>query len=312
MASFDLSASGDLVYQVGQAAGDEVEPLFRIDSAGPVPLEAGSFSGNFSTAWNRNAIIWEQSYFSGESQGRWDLYLHDLDARTTVRLTRDGVNRNPTWSPDDKYVYFTRQDAEGGPRVVRKAVDALGLIESVLPDSFPSSSPSVSPDGSMLLFSGRRPGTRWELRGLRKGTGESFVLSDRLQSAWTPAFSPDGRYAVLQSGQVDTGPILVTAIEGGGQQEVARAGGFPRWSSDGRYIYYARGPRIFRVEVAYEPAFAIVGTEEFVFAAPSDHVHFDLLKDNTLLTSYPPTRVSPGEIRVVLNFNQEMERMAPR
>ena len=64
--------------------------------------------------------------------------------------------------------------------------------------------------------------------------------------------------------------------------------------------------------VTTDPVFGIVGNEELVFQNRS-HAHFDLLADGTVLLSQPEgLAAESGETWVVLNFHDEIERIAPR
>ena len=49
-----------------------------------------------------------QIAFVGRTQGRFDLFVMNLDGTGLQRITQDmGNNEDPTWSPDGRYLVFS-------------------------------------------------------------------------------------------------------------------------------------------------------------------------------------------------------------
>ena len=98
-------------------------------------------------------------------------------------------------------------------------------------------------------------------------------------------------------------------------REVTANGGFPILSADGQYIYYVRDRRgIFRVGVTTDPVFRIRSEEELICSSSGGHSHFDLLPDGKSVVSYTESAgtTAKEDVRIILNFDREMERLAPR
>src|SRR5262249_37813664 len=88
----------------------------------------------------------------------WDrpsshIWIHDLNARTAIRrLTFEGRNWNPHWTPDGKRLLFNSDRASGGFAVFWQAADGSTAAESLTKPGGDPRPQSVSPDGRTLLF----------------------------------------------------------------------------------------------------------------------------------------------------------------
>ena len=78
-----------------------------------------------------------------------------------TRLTHDGINESPVWSPDSRRVYFARSD---GHRFQLASVDAdAGAIVPGPPTAGHAFPGSVSADGRLLAFTTPGAGTRSDI-----------------------------------------------------------------------------------------------------------------------------------------------------
>jgi serine/threonine-protein kinase len=81
-----------------------------------------------------------------------------------------------------------------------------------------------------------------------------------------PAFSPDGRWLAYSSTESGRAEVYVTPYPGpGGKVTISTAGGrSPRWSSNGRELFFRDGRRM--MVVAVEPGTAFrVGSPQLMF-----------------------------------------------
>ena len=74
----------------------------------------------------------------------------DVDGSNQMRLTSKGIERNPVFSADSKWVYFVAW--ETGRGTIWKVPVESGEATQVIADL--SFNPIISPDGTMLLYSG--------------------------------------------------------------------------------------------------------------------------------------------------------------
>ena len=118
---------------------------------------------------------------------------------------------------------------------------AISDLKQLTPGMDLSSSPNLSPDGSMIAYGSDRSGL---------GGRDIWVqrMPDGLPTRITfdgaendePSLSPDGR-TVLYSSRRDHGGIYMANVAGGGDRLLARGGNTPRVSPDGRYFVYWTG-----------------------------------------------------------------------
>ena len=87
-------------------------------------------------------------------------------------------------------------------------------------------------------------------------------------------------------------------------------GAVPRWGSGGRDLYYISGNTMMVVTV--EQASGLhVGRPRAVFESPLAG-HFSISPDGRrFLMVTPRTTAVPLEVRVILNWEEELERLAP-
>ena len=151
----------------------------------------------------------------------------------------------PTWSPDDKRIAFTRDgqvfviDASGKNerRVVAKLPPGL---------HWPANSPAWSPDGKRLAFSGTRDVLPVDLATRR------IVNLTRSQHSWqgnfSPAYSPDGKtIAFSRNTDAFNADIFLMQPNGKKMRRLTQTTGthdeqgeeaMPSWSPDGRTLVY--------------------------------------------------------------------------
>ena len=114
---------------------------------------------------------------------------------------------------------------------------ATGEPEQLTHDAAGDFMPSISRDGSKIVFVSTRPGQQevWT-RDLRTGQ-ESALTATRVQK-WDPKFSPDGsQIAFAEFGQGSNWNIFVAATGGGAPEMICRrCGEVTAWSSDGKSI----------------------------------------------------------------------------
>ncbi len=145
------------------------------------------------------------------------VFLYDLKANVVRQLTtpwtedfmdalRDGnarANRDPTISPDGRYVAFTNLDSDGESAILRLDLQT-GSVYSLtngtagaVPVS--DAEPSFSPDGSQIAFR-TTVGTNIEIWTMSAANGHIIrhVTDDDFLNT-SPSWSPDGAQIVFSS-----------------------------------------------------------------------------------------------------------------
>lgn len=182
--------------------------------------------------------------FASARDGDFEIFVMDADGNNLVQLTH---NRRddlwPNWSPEGKYISFTR----GGPRrsYVREiwTMRADGSHQKPLVGPAMISGPDWSPDGRLIAYSVSYDGASiYAVQ--RDGSGGRVIVSEKENSLHEdPSWSPDGSRIVF----VDQRKVLVSARSRCPGDNICGEHSFgvihpylsnPTWSPDGQRILF--------------------------------------------------------------------------
>lgn len=231
---FSASENGVLIFQ---SAIDSPARLVWFDSSGrelqQIP-EVGYTFPNFSPDGHYLAVASDD-----EHNGRNYLRVYDLVRGVSTRLGDGIIQETPIWSHDGKRITYPTErdgtyyleeisaDGSGPPRVLLKGA-------RMAPTDW-------SPDGHLVImdFAKGRP-------HLAVYSASDHQVTEFSAAGAEGQFSPDGKWiAYTGSGGRSARDILVQPFPGsGGRIQISSAGGAqPRWSRDGRQIFYIQGDR---------------------------------------------------------------------
>ncbi len=171
-----------------------------------------------------------------------DIWVLVLERGTRTRLTQDpGDEMNPVWSPDGQSIAFS-SDRNGQRDVFRRSADGSGEDVLLVGNQYSKSVNDWAPDGKTIMFNGPHAngdGLSLVDAAARPGAGATAypMASPNPQSA---QFSPDGRWVVFSSNSTGRQEVYAASLSGkGGSVILSTQGGIqPRWSRDGREIFY--------------------------------------------------------------------------
>jgi serine/threonine-protein kinase len=202
----------------------------------------------------------------------WDVWVYDIERGVFTRLTFGaGYDADVVWSPDGREIAFTSDREDGVATIFRTRSDGSGEAVRVLEPGrvhFPSPL-SWHPDGRRLLVVASKadgaPQELW-LLDVESGEIEPFVSSERV--ATEGSFSPDGRWVAYRSNESGAPQVYVRSVSGEGKWQISSEGGAqPRWSRDGRELFYRSSRGMMRAEVDTGGAFR-ASRPEFLFEGP--------------------------------------------
>jgi serine/threonine-protein kinase len=288
----DVSDSGTLVYvpRTAEAGGSSVSPRYSlvwVDLQGketPLKADTGDYR-DFKISPDGKGVA-----LTVYKESNVDIWVLDLLRNNMRRLTfHVDEDNNPLWTPDSQRILFQRFDVEkSGSIIYSKAANGTGEEERLVSASKRMLFPwSWSNEGETLVL--------WELTltplqndiGVAAMEGENLresLLGDKKFNEGDPQVSPDGRmlaYHSDESGQFQVYVCSFPQVDKGKWQVSLNGGISPRWSPDGRKLYYRRENSIIAVDVETEPIFN-PGNEEILFEG-----NYLTLNPNTMVRRVP-------------------------
>jgi Tol biopolymer transport system component len=246
-----------------------------------------------------------------------DIWVYDVESDTRRRLTTDGYNLTSVWHPDGDRITFS---------AVRADPAALFDLHSVPTDR--STGPELlltregrqfpfswTPDGKVLSFV--ETTAAGEDIGILEGGKASSLLAGPYNEG-APAFSPDGRWLAYESDETGEREVYVTRYPGpAGSQLISVNGGRePRWSRDGRELFYNRGDRLVVVSVETTDSMLKTGPPTVLFEMPYTGLDrggmgYDVAPDGQRFVMLQLPEATSSQINVVLHWFEELKRLVP-
>lgn len=175
------------------------------NSAGQITFPVGT-QQDTDPVWSHDG---KKVAFTRLDSGNTDVYVFDTtqppSATNPLRITNDaGVDKLPSWSPDDSRLAFSSNRASGGGDYDIYTCSPAGLNQAVSGPLTASTgdddAPKWSPDGSRILYQGK-PGLRWIVYSMpASGSSTGLVQhTDGSNNDERPSYSPDGQYVIYHS-----------------------------------------------------------------------------------------------------------------
>jgi serine/threonine protein kinase len=247
----------------------------------------------------------------------YQIWVYDLTRGTTTRLTFDGANSKPIWTPDGKRLIYTHTVGIDFGGLTEVAAD--GSSEPVTLTKGINSTPlSVSPDGKRLIGLGSssslnmRGNSLWvlplDVPSTAERKAEPFL--DTRFTRGNLQFSPDGRWVAYESNETGRDEIYVVPYPGpGGKSQVSTDGGAqPRWNRNGRELFFRNGAKMVAVDVETGAAFR-AGTPLTLFETVSSD--YDVTPDGRRFLMLKPAIAETSELHVILNWFDDLRRRVP-
>jgi Tol biopolymer transport system component len=310
-AAFSVSHSGAMVYQ--RATGTSGTRLVWTTRNGvhtPIMEEAAPYR-DLSLSQDGTRLLLSPL----DERGRSDIWVVNLTRGSRSRLTFTGTSQTSVWSSDGRSVLFN--GGADGSSLVRKAVDGSGAEQSVGGPVKGASLPSdVSADGRWLLYESFVPGTTSNDIWAMPLAGEDApipVAVTRFAERWAQ-FSPDGRWVAFTSDESGPRETYVKRFSGEGRWQVSSAGGsYPRWSADGRELYfYTPNNKISAVRIMPTGDALDIGPVTPLFDArpPSGfgRYFYDVAPDGRFLLTVSTSANTPTMLTLFVNWPGTVQR----
>ncbi|HKE23451.1 MAG TPA: LpqB family beta-propeller domain-containing protein, partial [Bryobacteraceae bacterium] len=164
---------------------------------------------------------------------------------------------SPAYSPDGKRIAFS-SNRNGSRQIWVADSDGSRAAPVTNFDRGYSGSPRWSPDGQTIVFDARPNGAA-DIYTVRADGGEPKQLTSNPAEDHVPCFSNDGRWIYFSSTRSGQREIYRMPAEGRPQVQVTHGGGYATLAADGKWLYYVKPGRPYRIWKA-----AVEGGEESV------------------------------------------------
>ena len=255
------------------------------------------------------------------SGGSGDVWVYDLQRATSTRLTFNGRNATPVWSADGKSVYYVdiEPGSPGKSVLMRKLADGSRDPEELISLSNSAYLKGLTPDGTSAIFDYQRNSSDSSIieSKLARGAEVTHLVNTQF-SEYAAALSSNGRWLAYQSIESGQPEIYVRDMtRDGGRWQISTEGGEePRWSHDGRELYYRNGSLFMSVAVTTDPAFQAgkpVNLFNGIFDLRTNSgIPYDVdTKGNRFLMIRPAEESFAPSVMIVLNWFEELRRVGP-
>jgi len=314
---FATSASGEAIWAPGGAVASY--SLVWMDFAGAesrIPIAQVPYNeAALSPDGKRVALV-------GGEGGVADLWVADLERSAVTRLTVGEFVTSPVWTPDGtRIAYGTRITGAKGRRWVIAWRPADGSRDAeILTENDRTVSPSdISVDGRFLIYDaikGDATGVDLYLLPLSGPRTPQLLLGGPF-SKTEATVSPDGRWLAYVSDEGGQASVFVRPfLAGEGRWQISTPLGIePRWSRDGRQLFYREGAALLRVAIDTGHGFSASRPEQlFDRAASGAGVHsYGFSSDGKRILTFrsPEGRGSSRTLYLDLGFARRLALTPP-
>ena len=329
-AAYAFSDDGLLVYLPGGDIGGATpdKELLWVDRQGneePLGLETRQY---WFPRLSHDGQRLATTVGSGGYGGRGDIWIYDLQRRTSSRLTTDGGHNTPIWTPNDQSVIFWSSRGNGEAGIFSQAPDGAGQAERLTTSSATQVALWSIYGTQLVLSDPYTPSGDIHLLSLEGEPATRRLIPPTASPTWegNAAVSPNGRWIAYDSDETGESQIYVQSFPNVDEGRVTISidgGNEPVWSRDGTELFFRNGDAVMAVGVEDDEAFS-PGAPEVLFtgsywSAGDSTPNYDVAADGRFLMMRSAGASGQGAAQAleqtllvtVENWFEELRRLAP-
>ncbi len=307
--SASIASDGTLTYV--DMSDAKLERMVWLNRQGEETEEIGAVEGAVTTPGFSLSPDGRRLAGASAEGPRHDLWIWDVDRGVRTHLTADpAIDVIPIWSPSGEELAFSSYRSGSFDIFMRRA-DGSGEEKALVTTAKDDWASDWSRDGKFMLYVTDGPDNKndiWYLERDEQGGWEPHPFLRTPAHETVPKFSPDGRHVVYVSDDSGQPEIYIRPFpDGAYRQIVSDAGGIqPRWSRDGKEIFYVQRSAVVAVPVSTDPKISIGGAKR-LFENPRlagfPVAQYDVAPDGQRFVL--PKLEGETSIRVVMNWYEE-------
>jgi len=207
----------------------------------------------------------------GPERSSSDIWITDLDAGTTRRLTNDsGDNNDPQWSADGHTIAYSAGAAGGKDVLIQPVAGGAATVVAARDGTqFPS---DWMGDGSALLVTHANGSRGHDILVQPTDGSAAWPYAATSANETAARASPDRRWVAYTSDESGRAEVYVDSYPRPGKRiAISQDGGIhPVWRGDGRELYYWSDDALIAVKLGVPPGDSPVAIEgrTLLFRAP--------------------------------------------
>ncbi|MCG6914604.1 protein kinase [bacterium BMS3Abin03] len=244
----------------------------------------------------------------------FDIWIFDILRKTLSRLTFGGLNRTPQWSQNGKKIAFMKRTKDGKIGIFIKPYDGSGDEVEIYSGASRLYVDEWTTDGDNLIVDNLTLGAQSDLLVVPlKGNKKPWKYLDSKYDEYEASISPNGKwlaYLTNESGSYQ-GYVRSFPNKEGKWQISTDVIEEPRWSPDGKTLYYRKGSQLIAVPVTTSPTYSAGIPKVLISGFPSMNVDsgisYDITSDGKYFITTTPVKGSTlKNISIVLNWTEEI------
>ena len=236
---FSVSQNGQLIYRKGEVRTGSILRMYYDDFNLIDTIGEAEDQNSFALSNDNNfvAVEVEESQTTTGS----DIWIYDLTRKIKRRFTFGSDSEGfPLWSPDDSQIVFV-SDSQSNVGLYLKNTYGTEPARLLVEGTTRMIPWSWTPDGKYIVYSKFTPGNAMDMfiYSFDESFTDTVYLATEFMEGGTRV-SPDGRWIAYSSNESGKWEVYVSTFPKHTVkwQVSLKGGGLPKWSPDGRRLYF--------------------------------------------------------------------------